>query len=400
MHRVSTPLEQATFPLLLRPESKKPVMKPGKNYDIAIVGAGLTGAVMAERAASSGASVLVVERREHIGGNCYDARTPSGILYHVYGPHLFHTQYPQVVEYLSRFTQWYDYEHRVLAHVNARLVPVPFNLTSLKICFPETESAELEQLLINTYGYGRKVPVLEMLRTDNPQLRQLARYIYDNIFAGYTAKQWGMPLDRLDTSVSARVPVHISHDDRYFQDDFQKMPVGGFTPMITRMLTHKNIDIQLNTPWENVRHSVSFRHLIYTGSMDNYFDYCFGELPYRSLRFTLEKYAQPMHQPVAQVNYPNNHTYTRITEMPHISREFSTQTLVALEYPIPYMRGENEPYYPIPSAENSRLFEHYREQGIEEASDVTFAGRLGEYKYYNMDQSVALALQKVETILQ
>lgn len=368
-------------------------------YDFIVVGTGLTGAIFAEQLAQNGYKILIIDKRNHIAGNCYDVRNKNGIFYHAYGPHIFHTNISHVVEYLSEFTEWYDYEHRALGMVNARLVPIPFNLTSLKICFPSKEAAHLENLLINSYGYNTNVTILQMLEAQRSEIKRLAHYIYDNIFLGYTTKQWGKRPEELASSVSNRVPVHISYDDRYFQDTFQKMPKDGYTQMINRMLLHKNITILLEHTWEKIKGKVEYGGLVYTGTIDEYFNCCLGELPYRSLHFDFQDYAQPMHQPVAQVNYPNEHDFTRITEMAHLSCEYKSTTLVALEYPRPYRRGINEPYYPIPCENNNLLYEQYVELAHKEAPNVFFAGRLGEYKYYNMDQAVSRALKYVRKII-
>ncbi len=368
-------------------------------YDTIVIGAGLTGAVFAEQLAQKNQSILIIDKRMHIAGNCYDKYTPNGMLYHVYGPHIFHTNLPHVIKYLSQFTEWYDYRHRVLGLVDDRLIPIPFNLTSLKICFSCNEAATLEKILIDSYGYGTKISILEMLENEQPQLKSLANYIYNKIFLGYTTKQWGVGPKELSPSVSARVPIHISHDDCYFQDTFQKMPKDGYTQMVARMLEHKNITTLLGQSWECIKDKVKYKNIVYTGTIDSYFNYCLGELPYRSLHFDMQEYAQRMHQPVAQVNYPNAHAFTRITEMSHISHRYKSTTLVALEYPKAYIKGENEPYYPIPCKENTYLYERYKKLAQTEATNIIFAGRLGEYRYYNMDQAIAQALERVREII-
>ncbi|CAH2604043.1 UDP-galactopyranose mutase [Rhodovastum atsumiense] len=364
-----------------------------KKYDWLVVGAGLTGTVIAERLASVlDKKVLVIDRRSHPAGNIFDGRDDDGILYHHYGPHIFHTNSEMVVSYLSRFTEWYDYEHRVRGMINGRLVPIPFNLISLQICFDAARAGRLQEALIRRYGYGAKVPILSMMKNTEGELRDLAQFVFDNVFFGYTLKQWGMPPEMLAPSVTARVPVHISYDDRYFNDSFQRMPVGGYTNMVKRILSHENIDVELGTDWASVRDSSFYKKIVFTGPIDEFFRCEFGALPYRSLDFVFQTYAQSRHQPVAQVNYPNEHAFTRITEMGHMTHEWEGKTKVAIEYPTAYTPGISLPYYPIPQDDNQNLYNRYRDFAAKEAPDVIFCGRLGNYQYYNMDQAVAKAL--------
>lgn len=362
-------------------------------YDTVIVGAGITGAVIAERCAKNGHRVLIIEKRLHIGGNCYDKYTKNGLLYHVYGPHIFHTSNKNVIDYLSNFTEWYDYEHRVLALIKGRFVPVPFNLTSIKICFSHREAKKITDLLINTYGYGAKVPILELLNSNHCILNKLSKYIYNMVFLNYTKKQWGMTPKELHSSVSSRVPIHISYDDRYFQDSFQKLPKMGYTQMVKNILTHQSIFVILGKYWEEIKNKIKYNRIVYTGPIDEYFKCCLGNLPYRSLYFKFRQYAQSKHQPVAQINYPNDHNFTRITEMAHFTQNYDTTTLIALEYPQPYVQGKNEPYYPIPTEKNDILYHRYVNLAYSEAPDVIFAGRLGKYKYLNMDKAISEALE-------
>ena len=369
------------------------------HYDYLIVGAGYTGVILAERLASQcDKRVLVVDRRDHIAGNAHDRRNEAGVLYHRYGPHIFHTNAPQVVEYLSRFTDWIPYEHRVVGVIDGRLVPIPFNLTSLAILFPEAEARRLGDLLVSAYGIDQKVPILKMRESPHQGVRDLAEFIYRNVFHGYTTKQWGLTPEQLSPSVTSRVPVHVSYDDRYFQDSFQKMPAAGYTAMFERMLAHPNIAVSLDTDYRDVRSQVAYDRLIYTGAIDEFFGYELGGLPYRSLRFDFQTYRQRQHQSVGQVNYPVSHDYTRITEMGHLTQEWGQATTVAIEYPQAHRRGETEPYYPIPRDENQQLHDRYLEFARREAGDVLFAGRLGDYRYYNMDQAAARALTLFEKI--
>ncbi len=364
-----------------------------RRYDWLIVGAGYTGAVVAERLASlCDKRVLVIDRREHIAGNAFDARNDDGILFHQYGPHIFHTNSDEIAGYLSRFTEWKPYEHRVLGVVDGRLIPIPFNLTSLEILFPAPEAARLGRLLVDAYGMDRKVPILKMRESAHAGVRDLADFIYRNVFEGYTTKQWALRPEELSPSVTARVPVHVSYDDRYFQDSFQKMPREGYTKMFERMLDHPNITVALGTDYETAKDEVLFDRMLYTGAIDEFFGYEFGPLPYRSLSFDFRTYRQRRHQSVGQVNYPVSHDYTRITEMGHLTGEWNGSTTVAIEYPIAHRPGETVPYYPIPRDENAAHHDRYVAFARKEAPDVLFAGRLGDYKYYNMDQAVGRAL--------
>lgn len=368
-------------------------------YDWLIVGAGLTGSVIAERLANEyDKKVLVVDRRDHIGGNVYDERNEHGILYHKYGPHIFHTNSQKVVQYLSRFTEWIDYEHRVVGVINDRLVPIPFNLTSIEILFPD-EADSLKSILIETYGINVKVPILQLMGSEDKKIKELSKFIYDNVFLGYTTKQWGMRPEELDPSVTARVPIHISYDDRYFQDSFQKMPKEGYTSIFKKMLHHQNIDLLLNTDYNDISSSVRYDKMVFTGMIDEYFQYMFGELPYRSLHFEFHTYHQTHHQAFAQVNYPVSQDFTRITEMGYLTGEWGGKTTIAIEYPKSHVAGKTIPYYPIPRKDNEDLFLKYKLYADANLHEVYFAGRLGDYKYYNMDQTIEKALNIVERVM-
>jgi len=378
-------------------------MPPSNRYDFLIVGAGLTGAVLAERLASQlDRRVLVIDRRGHIAGNAHDRLDEHGVMIHQYGPHLFHTNSTQVWTYLSRFTEWHPYEHRVLAEIDGQCVPVPFNLTSLHSLFPPAQATRLEQMLVSRYGMENKVSILKLrddahgaqdLSKQNAEdLRWLADFIYDNVFYGYTTKQWGLTPEELGPSITGRVPVHISRDDRYFQDIYQALPKKGYTAMVRSLLSHGNIDLESNVSFLDAQSAVSFDHLIYTGPIDEYFDHIHGELPYRSLRFEFEHFNEPYYQPATSVNFPNAHHYTRITEFKHATGQKTPGTTIAREYPQAHVRGENEPYYPIPLDSSYRLYEKYADEVDKAGKHVTFAGRLADYKYYNMDQAVGRAL--------
>lgn len=378
-------------------------MLQSNRYDFLIVGAGLTGAVLAERLASQlDRRVLVIDRRGHIAGNAHDRLDEHGVMIHQYGPHLFHTNSAQVWNYLSGFTEWHPYEHRVLAEIGGQRVPVPFNLTCLHTLFPQAQATRLEQLLISRYGMESKVSILklrddargtyDLSKQDAEDLRWLADFIYENLFYGYTTKQWGLTPEELGPSITGRVPVHISRDDRYFQDTYQALPKKGYTAMVRSLLNHSNIDLETNVSFLDAQSAVSFDHLIYTGPIDEYFDHTHGELPYRSLRFEFEHIEKPYYQSTTQVNFPNTHQYTRITEFKHATGQQTPGTTIAREYPQAHVHGKNEPYYPIPLDCNYRLYEKYAAEVDKAGKHVTFAGRLADYKYYNMDQAVGRAL--------
>ena len=368
-------------------------------FDFLIIGAGFTGATLAERLASElNKKVLVVDRRNHIGGNAYDAYDAHGVLVHRYGPHIFHTNSRKVWDYLSRFTEWRPYYHRVLAVVEGKEVPLPFSLASLRTLFSARLADKLEEKLIAHYGYGARVPILKLKEAEDPDLRFLADYVYRHVFEGYTLKQWGLRPEELSPTVTARVPVLVSYDERYFQDTYQAMPKEGYTTLFRRMLSHPNIKVLLGADWKEVEGEVRFSRLIYTGPIDEFFGYMYGPLPYRSLRFRLEHHACSWFQKVGQVNYPNEHPYTRITEFKHLSGQgYLPHTTVAYEYPEAYEPGRNEPYYPVPREENEERLKLYLREA-EKLKGVFFAGRLGDYRYYNMDQAVARALKLFEDV--
>ena len=360
--------------------------------DWIVVGAGFTGATFAERMATAGRRVRVVERRAHIAGNAYDEINPSGILVHRYGPHIFHTNSDVVWRYLSGFTKWRSYEHRVLGWIQGKLVPIPFNLDSLAALFPAPAVMQIEGALVSEYGFGKKVPILKLRESKRAEIRDFANYVYRNVFEGYTIKQWQLRPEELSPSVTARVPVSISRDDRYFQDIYQTMPLDGYTAMFKRMLNHPNIEVILESDWKYPRAQISDTQILFTGAIDEFFDYRFGPLAYRSLRFEEHTLRKAQHQLVGTVNYPNDNDYTQITEQKIITGQHSAVTTLVTEYPQPHVPGRTIAYYPIPRDENQLLYAKYAALAQAEYTHVHFAGRLANYQYYNMDQACARAL--------
>lgn len=362
--------------------------------DWLIVGAGFTGSVLAERIATQlKRTVLLVEQRNHIGGNAYDSYDEQGILVHQYGPHIFHTNAQYIWDYLAQFTPWRAYHHRVLAVVDGKQVPIPFNLNSLHALFPPSYANKLTEQLIQQYGFNVKIPILKIRdNVTNGDLKFLAHYIYENIFHHYTTKQWGFKPEELSPTVTERVPISISRDDRYFQDKFQGMPKYGYAKLFQRMLHHPNIKVLLNTPYREIVQDIQYQGLIFTGAIDEFFEYLHGKLPYRSLAFKFVYTEQEQFQTVGTVNYPNDYTYTRITEFKHLTGQKAYGSSYMEEYPQTYKEGENIPYYPIPKNEYRTLYKKYEAEASKLAGRVFFAGRLADYQYYNMDQAVARAL--------
>jgi UDP-galactopyranose mutase len=353
-------------------------------YDWLIVGAGFAGSVLAERLASErNERVLVIDRRNHIGGNAYDRYDDQGLLIHQYGPHIFHTNSQQIFDHLSRFTEWRFYEHRVLAEVDGIQVPIPINLDTVnKLYNLNLTSEELQD------WFAKRAEPVETIRTsEDVVVSVVGRELYEKFFRGYTRKQWGLDPSELDKSVTARVPTRTNRDDRYFGDAFQFMPKHGYTRLFESMLRHPNIHVMTQTDYADVRHVIPHRRVIYTGPIDEYFDFRFGKLPYRSLRFEHVTLDKAWHQPVGVVNYPQTHAYTRVTEYKHLTGQEHARTALTYEYP----SAEGDPYYPIPKAENQELFKKYECLALA-TPDVWFVGRLATYRYYNMDQIVGQAL--------
>jgi UDP-galactopyranose mutase len=356
-------------------------------YDYLIVGAGLAGATLAERLATQlNARVLLTDRRDHIGGNCHDPLTPDGLRYHRYGPHIFHTNSAEVVAYLSRFTAWRPYEHRVLSRVNGRLVPIPINRTTINRLYGlSLDAAGLEAFLRARAISSRHIDTSEKLIVS-----RVGRELYDLFFRGYTRKQWGLDPAELDPTVCGRIPTRLNDDDRYFTDAFQAMPADGFSAMIARMTSDPRIEIVTGCDYRTIADRVTFDHIIFTGPIDEFFEHRYGPLPYRSLEWTFETIDCEFVQTTGCINEASESIpYTRTTEYKHLTGQTHAKTIVSREYP----QATGDPYYPIPRADNRALYERYRKLAAREAN-VTFVGRLAEYRYYNMDQVVASALTK------
>jgi UDP-galactopyranose mutase len=353
-------------------------------YDYLIVGAGFSGAVLAERLArEAGKKVLIIDKRPHIGGNAYDYYDDAGILIHKYGPHIFHTNSREIFEYLSRFTEWRQYEHRVLASVDGRLVPIPINLETINTLYGlSLTSFQVEEF------FASIAEKCDRIRTSEDVIvSKVGRELYEKFFRGYTQKQWALDPSELDASVTARIPVRTNRDDRYFTDTYQAMPAKGYTRMFENMLDHDNIHVMLKADYQDVEESVPFREMIYTGPVDAFFDYRHGKLPYRSLEFRFETHDKEHYQPTGTVNYPNEHLYTRTTEFKYLTGQEHQKTTIVYEYP----RAEGDPYYPVPRPENAEIYKKYQALA-DETPNVHFVGRLATYKYYNMDQCVGAAL--------
>jgi UDP-galactopyranose mutase len=353
-------------------------------YDYLIVGAGYAGSVLAERLArDAGKKVLIVDRRPHIAGNAYDHPDAAGILVHKYGPHIFHTNSREIFEYLSQFTKWRKFEHRVLAYVEGKLLPIPINLDTVN----ELYGLNLDSAGLEKYFESVREHVPNIRTSEDVVVSTVGRDLYEKFFRGYTRKQWGLDPSELSSQVTARIPVRTNRDDRYFGDTYQSMPLHGFTHMFENMLDHENITIQLNTDYRDVKDSVPYREMIYTGPIDEFFDFRFGKLPYRSLEFRHETHDMPVFQSRPVVNYPNDFEYTRITEFKYLTGQEHPKTSIVYEYP----RAEGDPYYPIPRPQNAELNAKYQAL-VNDTPGLYFVGRLASYKYYNMDQVVGQAL--------
>ena len=373
-------------------------MNGSDSYDLLVVGAGYAGSVVAERFASQqGARVLVIDRRDHIAGNAYDYVDEHGVLVHKYGPHIFHTNAMPVVDYLSQFTEWMPYEHRVVAEVDGQRLPMPINRTTVNRLYGLDLQTDED---VEAFYAERREDIPYMRTSEDAVVAKVGRDLYEKFFRGYTRKQWERDPSELHASVCARIPIRTNTDDRYFTDKWQKMPADGYTKMFERILDQPGIDVRLGTSYDDVKDEVDYQHVVYTGPVDGFFDYRFGALPYRSLEFELRSEQTPgggLVLPVASVNYPNAEIpYTRITEFRHMTGQSPHGvSTVAVEYP----RSEGDPYYPIPNDETRALYKQY-EALAADLPDVTFVGRLARYQYLNMDQVVGQALATYERMLE
>lgn len=359
-------------------------------FDCLIVGAGFSGSVLAERLASAhGRRVLIVDRRPHIGGNAFDCYDDAGVLIHRYGPHIFHCNAPEIFNYLSRFTEWRPYQHRVRVQVDGQLAPLPINLDTINQIY----GLSLSSFELEAWFASVAEPIVQICTAEDAVVSKVGRDLYNKIFRGYTRKQWALDPSELDAQVTARIPTRVNRDDRYFSDKYQAIPLYGYTRMFEQMLDHPNIQVMLNADYRDVRDAIAHREVIYTGPIDEYFDFRLGRLPYRSLRFHFETHQAAQFQSVGTINYPNDYDYTRVTEFKHLTGQIHDRTTVVYEYPT----ADGDPYYPIPQPKNAALYKQY-ESLARATPDVLFAGRLGTYQYYNMDQVVAQALMLARRI--
>jgi UDP-galactopyranose mutase len=362
-------------------------------FDFLIVGAGFAGSVLAERIATQfGKTCLIVERRNHIGGNAYDRYDEAGVLVHNYGPHYFRTNSQRIIDYLSRFTEWHGIEYKIFSWTHGRFWQFPINLNTFEqlIGRPST-SEEMEAQLAEW-----RVAIDNPKNSEEVIVSQVGWKLYEMFFKNYTRKQWQRDARDLDPTVCGRIPIRTNRDDRYLSEKFQALPKNGYTAMFQKMLKHPLIEVRLNTDYREVRTQVAFRHLIFTGPIDEYYDHCFGHLPYRSLRFEPETLSQEFFQLAMQVNYPNDHDFTRIVEIKHATGQQLPSTTIVREYPENFGPGR-EPYYPIPAPDARALYSKYAERAASEKK-ISFVGRLATYRYYNMDQIVGMALAEFERL--
>ena len=361
-------------------------------FDYLIVGAGFAGSVLAERLATkAGKKVLIIDQRNHIGGNAYDYYNKDGILIHKYGPHIFHTNAREVFDYLGQFTPWRPYEHRVLGSVDGQLVPIPINLTTINSLYGLNLSSDQ----VEAFFKSKAEKVDRNKTSEDVVVSVVGRELYEKFFKGYTKKQWDLDPSELDASVTARVPTRTNKDDRYFTDSYQAMPLHGYTKMFEKMLSHPNIKIMLNTDYKEIVDIIPYKNMIFTGPIDSYFNYCYGKLPYRSLEFKFETIESEQYQSTGTINFPNDQAYTRITDFKYLTGQKHPKTTIVYEYP----KAEGDPYYPVPRQENAEIYKKYQ-QLANAMTNTYFVGRLATYKYYNMDQVVAQSLTLFKKLMQ
>lgn len=379
-------------------------------YDCIIIGAGIAGSTVARRFADQNKSVLLLDKRDHTGGNVYECFSENGIRIHKYGPHIFHTNFKRVLDFLSRFSSFYEYKHKVQGLIDGYLVPIPFNFTSLETLYSPKESEDIKKKLKENF-HADKVSILDLISHEDKVIKKFGEFVYEKVFVHYTAKQWGIPIEQVDKSVINRVPVVLSYEDGYFHDEYQCMPESGFSALIDNMLDSDKIDVRLGVNAQDVfdfqEDGIYFENklvecpVIYTGAIDELLDYRFGVLPYRSLNLVFEDMEIPMFQPTSVVNFPNSEDFTRITEFKHLTRQSSPVTTILKEYPAKYdvkAKIGNIPYYSIENAENRAIHDKYKEY-LTKYPNFKLLGRLAEYKYYNIDVSVKRALELADEIL-
>ncbi len=369
---------------------------------ILVVGAGFSGATIANLIAERlNKKVIVIDKNEHIAGNCFDYRDENGIMIHKYGSHIFHTSSEKVWQYINQFSSFNQYMHKVYAYIDGIETTIPFNLNTLYDVFPDSLAQRLEKKLLDKFQYNTKVPILEFQKQDDKDLKFLADYVYEKVFLHYTIKQWGVTPKDVDGLVTARVPVFISKDNRYFQDKYQGIPTIGYTELITKMLTHPNISVCKKTNFKTMDKRImkDIQTTFYTGSIDEYFDYILGKLPYRSVEFKLEEYGREFYQNNSVINYPCNYDFTRIHEYKHYLKDKSQKTVIAKEYSENFKIGENERFYPIPNEKTKQLYSKYLELASK-SKNIYFLGRLGDYKYYDMDKAILRAMELFEQLYQ